>query len=99
MKLNTKSYAHVQIRLLCGKLSLKSGLRLKTNLSEEFNKLEFENELSYLIIDYKKGLCITMAHKLNEVEKDYVNDINDYLNWLETGNKYSRMFLNKRRKK
>lgn len=89
MVLNKGSYVHLKIRALCLKLEQISGIKLQTNLSKEFEQLEFKSNLSYVIIDYKNYAVFTLSHKISYVEQDLINDIMIYLNWLETGHSYT----------
>ena len=84
MKLNTHSYVHVKIRLLCNFVEIKTGLKLITNLSE----------YSYINIFYKKNAYTSLSVKLDKTVRDAIEDILFNLNWLDLGNK-----LAERRKK
>lgn len=85
MKLNKHSYVHVKIRKLCQLLSYYTDMELTTDLSSNFNKLEFKNKLSYLIIDYEKNLCFAMSHKITRQEQEIIEEIMICLDWLKVG--------------
>lgn len=88
MKLNCISYVHVLIRQLCFQLEQTSGLRTATDLSKDFKEIRFENDYSYIIIDYRDDVCFTLSHKLTEKEMAIIKDIVLHLQWLEIGIKY-----------
>ena len=88
MKLNTKSYVHVKVRKLCQLLSYYTDMELTTDLSSNFNRLEFKNKLSYLIIDYEKNLCFAMSHKITRQEQEIIEEIMIYLDWLRVVGQY-----------
>jgi len=85
MKLNEKSYVHVKIRGLCKLLEQISDLENITDLGEEFDEIQFIGKYSYIIIDYKKETILLLSYKLSAEELQIIEDINLYLNWLETG--------------
>lgn len=85
MKLNEKSYVHVKIRGLCKVLEQISGLEKITDLGGEFDEIQFLGKYSYIIIDYKKETILLLSYKLSAEELQIIEDINLYLNWLETG--------------
>lgn len=89
MKLNTTSYVHVTIRQLCLQLELLSGMKLITELSEEFDEIRFIDKYGYIVIDYKKEACFTLSHRITKKETDTISDLMIYLKWLETGRKYN----------
>lgn len=86
MKLNNFSYGHKMVRALCFALETKTKLPLKTNLSEEFDILRFENEYSYIIIDYQKEACFTLSYNMSKDEWNTVRDIMINLQWLDIPN-------------
>lgn len=88
MKLNNTSYCHKHIRLLCFQLEKLSGLKLVTDLGEDFTQIRFMNSLSYIIIDLKHEAFFTMSHSLSYKEWQNVQDINLYCQWLLTGERY-----------
>ena len=88
MKLNTTSHVHKKIRLLCTQLELLSGMKLATDLSQEFDQIRFYSPLSYIMIDYKKNACFTLSYNMSKDEWSAVQDIILYLNWLQTGLDY-----------
>lgn len=96
MKLNNYSYAHKQIRLLCYELELVTGMKMVTDLSEEFDIIRFESELAYLTINFKKKVYITLSYHLNKTEEEIIRDIILYCNWLEIGHKIQTK-INKKR--
>lgn len=89
MKLNNTSYAHVTIRQLCLQLELLSGMKLVTDLSEEFNQLRFVDSYGYIVIDYNNNACFTLSHKLTKKEIATIDDLFVHCRWLEIGHKYS----------
>lgn len=88
MKLNNTSYVHKQIRLLCFQLEQLSGLKLITDLSEEFTQIRFMNSLSHITLDLKHEACFTLSHILTKTELQTIQDINLYTQWLLTGERY-----------
>lgn len=86
MKLNTHSYVHVKIRLLCNFVEIKTGLKLITNLSDNFSVITFQNEYSYINIFYKKSVYTSLNTRLDKVVRDAIEDIILYLEWLDIGN-------------
>lgn len=89
MKLNNTSYAHVTIRKLCFQLELLSGMKLVTDLSEEFDEIRFINSFGYIVIDYKRNACFTLSHKLDKKEMATIDDITLHCQWLEIGRKWT----------
>lgn len=94
MKLNTHSYVHVKIRMLCNFVEMKTGLKLITNLSDNFSVITFQSEYSYINIFYKKNAYTSLSVKLDKTVRDAIEDILFNLNWLDLGIK-----LAERRKK
>ena len=88
MKLNNHSYLHKKIRLLCLQLEKLTGLRLVTNLSDNFQEISFMNELSYITIDYKHEKSHILSHRLTDNEWATITDIILYCSWLYIGQKY-----------
>ena len=95
MKLNETSYVHKTIRKLCNQLELLTDTKMITNLSENFNEIEFIDKYGYIILDYKKMRILTLSNKLGEVKFRIAEDILDYCDWLEVGNKYVKNQCNK----
>lgn len=91
LKLNNKAHAHVTIRQLCLQLELLSGMKLVTDLGENFDEIRFVNAYGYIVIDYAKNACFTLSHKLTNKEMATINDITIYCNWLETGLRIAKM--------
>jgi len=87
MRLNNTSYVHKKIRILCFLLENSTGLKLVTDLSENFEQLKFMSALSYLVIDWKKQAYFTMSHHLSKEEEQEVQDLLLYLDWLDLGHK------------
>ena len=73
-------------------------MKLMTNLSEEFNEIRFMNELSYIIIDYKRYACYTMAYEMDANEWQTVQDILTHTNWLYVGNNWKYIAQERERK-
>ena len=88
MKLNKTAHVHVTIRQLCLQLELLSGMKLVTDLNEEFKMLRFIDAYGYIVIDYHKNACITLSHKLNKNEMATIEDLLIYCRWLEIGHQY-----------
>lgn len=95
MKLNNSSYVHVQIRKLCLQLELLSGMKLLTDLNEEFDEIRFINAYGYIIIDYERNTCFAFAHKITKEEMATIEDILTYIHFLSIGLNYAE----KRRKR
>lgn len=85
MKLNHTSYVHVKIRQICQRLEKATGMKLITDLEQEFEILRFLSPLSYMTIDWQKQAYFTMSHHLTTEEEQEVQDLILYLDWLETG--------------
>lgn len=85
MKLNHHSYVHVNIRKACALLVQSTGMKLFTNLDEEFKEVKFFNALGYIVINWKKEVVFCLGHKLSKSEMELVKDISRQLNWLEMG--------------
>jgi len=45
IKLNRTSYCHVNIRFMCYQIERNSGMKLQTQLDDNFEKIEFSNKL------------------------------------------------------
>ena len=99
MKLNNTAYGHKNIRLLCYQFQLLSGLKLMTNLSEDFEEIRFMNELSYIVIDFKRNACYTMSYAMDENEWQTVQDILLYTSWLYIGQNWERLAIQRERRK
>lgn len=93
--LNTTSYVHVQIRVLCHKLSKMTGMALITDFNNSVTKIEFKNELGYITIDFRKKVCFVLGHRITSAEYDIIDTIMAYCSWLET----SYLIKNKRGRK
>lgn len=96
MILNNHSYAHKQIRLLCYQLELFTGMKMITDLSEEFDMIRFENKYSYLVINYLKNTYVTLSYHLDYKEEEIIADIMLHCNWLDIGHKIQAR-INKKR--
>lgn len=90
MKLNNTSYVHKRIRLLCFQLEQFSGLKLVTNLSEEFKEVKFMNPLSYIVLDYKNEVIFSMCYKMSNTELKIAEEIILYCGWLWVFEEYYR---------
>lgn len=75
IRLNKTSYAHVRARFNLFKLEQESGMKLTTNIDEDFDELLLKNALSYIRIDYNNNLCFAMSHKLTKKEMELIKDI------------------------
>lgn len=91
MKLNHTSYVHVTIRQLCVQLEVLSGMKLITNLSDDFYEIRLINSYGYIIIDYCNNACFTLSHHLSNKEFETIKDIMLYCNWLLIGDKYKNV--------
>lgn len=85
MKLNEYSHCHKRIRLLCFQLAQLTGMSLVTDLSKDFQEIKFQNELSYIVIDFKNEVIFSMSYHLENIELDTAQDILLYCSWLYTG--------------
>lgn len=90
MKLNEISYTHKLIRNYCTKLEEITGLQKVTNLSEDFNEIQYIGKYSYIIIEYREKRILVLAYKLNAQEMSLIEDIILYLHWLEFVPKYQK---------
>ena len=95
MHLNDTSHVHRLIRRNCSKLEALSGMKLVTDLSNNFSQIQFMNKLGYIIIDYKRNAILSLSHKMTDVELKLAQDIMLYLDWLNT----ARMYTGKRYEK
>lgn len=95
MVLNETSYVHKTIRKLCSQLEVMTETKMMTDLGSEFKDIRFVDKYGYIIVDYKKEVIKTLSIKLDPVEFKIVEDIIDYCNWLEIGEKYSKKLCNK----
>lgn len=98
LKLNNFSYCHRQIRLLCYEFETKTSLKLRTELSENFNDIRFSNEVSYVIIDFRKENWRIMSYKLQAEEWQILQDIMLYCVWLYIGEKWMSNLSKKQNK-
>jgi len=85
MRLNEYSHCHKRIRLLCFQLAQLTGMSLATDLSKDFQEIKFQNELSYIVIDFKNEVIFSMSYHLANIELDTAQDILLYCSWLYTG--------------
>lgn len=91
MILNYTSYGHKKVRFLCKQLELLTGMRLATNLSEDFNELVFISDLSYIVIAYEKNTCLALSHKITRKEWTIIEEIMIKLTFFWLGERYSRI--------
>ena len=84
MQLNNHSYVHKQIRALCFAFEQATGLKLVTNLDNDFISIRFASTYSYVTIDYLHNTYFLMCIKLNKTQFAIAQDIMLYLCWLET---------------
>lgn len=82
MKLNKTSYLPVKVRVLCQKLECSTGMKLITNLSEEFEDVRFKGKISYVIIAFKEQAIYTLSHSLTKDEMAMIEDIIIYLRFM-----------------
>ena len=73
------------IQTNCYQIELITGMKLVTDLSQEFTQIQFMNKLGYIIIDYERNAVLSLGHKMNDVELNLVQDVMMYLDWLSTG--------------
>lgn len=97
MKLNTTSYVHVTIRKLCQQLELLSGMKLVTDLSNEFEQINFIDEYGYIVLDFQKMTCFSLSHHLTDLELEVAQEILEYCDWLETGRIWNERLNKKER--
>ena len=95
MHLNNTSYVHKMIRRNCSQLEVIADMKMVTNLSEEFEQIQFLNKLGYIIIDYHRFAILTLSHKMTDLELELAKDILMYLDWLETGKEIQEKFVTK----
>lgn len=95
MVLNETSYVHTKIRQLCLQLELFTGAVLITNLSENFEKIQFKSKFGYIIIDYKEQTILSLSNHIGKSELGTIEDIMLYCKWLEMGEKYAKNRCNK----
>jgi hypothetical protein len=74
-------------------------LPLVTNLDEDFDELRWEDELSHIVINYKRSACFNMSHKMTEPEWKTAQDIMLFCQWLQTGEKVEKIVRKKSTKK
>jgi hypothetical protein len=60
-------------------------MSLVTDLSKDFQEIKFQNELSYIVIDFKNEVIFSMSYHLENIELDTAQDILLYCSWLYTG--------------
>ena len=99
MVLNDYSYVHVTIRKLCLQVELLSGMKLITNLNEDFYEVRFVNKYGYIVIDWRKNACFSLSHKVTAKEMGAIKDIILYLDCLETFEKVKENRRNRNGKK
>ena len=87
MKLNNTSYTHVTIRKLCLQLELLSGMKLVTDLSDDFYEIRFVNSYGYIVIDWRRNACFSLSHRVDNKQMKVVKDLLLYCQWLEIGAK------------
>ena len=85
MKLNNTSYAHVTIRKLCLQLELLSGMKLVTDLNDDFYEIRFVNAYGYIVIDWRRNACFSLSHRVDNKQMEVVKDILLHCQWLEIG--------------
>lgn len=91
MKLNNHSYTHKQIRATCLWFEQLTGLKLLTNLSEEFVDIRFISPLSYVTVDFRNNTIFAMSIKLSEKELRLLKDLILYCNWLICGEEFQKI--------
>lgn len=95
MKLNDTAYVHKEVRNLCSQFELVSGMKLITNLSEEFEEVRFLDKYGYVIIDFWEGSFYVLSHRLTYIELRLLIDIKIDLQWLNLPNVRSDLFHTK----
>ena len=85
MRLNTHSYIHKQIRASCYWFEQATGLKLVTNLSEDFQDIRFASPLSYVTVDYLHKTIFAMCIKLDKKQIQVLNDLIVFCDWLICG--------------
>lgn len=86
IKLNRTSYCHVNIRYMCYQIERNSGMKLQTELGDNFEKIEFSNKYGYIKIDYLNNTCYVLGYKLSKKDIYLLDYIMVSCNWLEMGN-------------
>lgn len=97
MKLNNSSYGHLRVRFLCATLENTTGMKLITNLSDDFAFLQFKGRFSYLTINYQMNMYSILNCKLNKAEADMVEDIIVTLNFIELGHRIDKLTRNNKK--
>lgn len=98
LRLNETAYAHRKIRVLCFQLETLTGLKLVTNLSEEFHEVRFMNELSYIVIDFKRNAYYTLSVFMDEKIRETIEDILLETSWLYIGYNWENLARLRERK-
>lgn len=94
MKLNTEAYAHKEIRKLCKQLEILSGMKLITDLGEDFEEVRYIDKYGYIIIDFWHDTCFTLSHKITKAEWRIIADLLIELSWLNLPNVRPDLFPN-----
>ena len=89
MRLNNYSYVHKKILFLVYSLKNELGVELRTDLKRDLYEIRFENELQYLLIDFRRCVVHIMGIKLDVRQREMVEDLMMYLDWIYMGEKYS----------
>ena len=85
MKLNNSSFVHVTIHKLCLQIELLSGMKLVTDLNDDFYEIRFVNAYGYIVIDWRRNACFSLSHKVDKKQMEAIQDIMLYCRWLEIG--------------
>lgn len=82
MKLNNFSYMHKKIRILLFLIEQETGMKLLTNLDEEFDCILFANELQHMRIDYLQEMVCTISVRITPRLQKLIDDVIVSLRWL-----------------
>ena len=98
LRLNETAYAHRKIRMLCFQLETLTGLKLVTNLGEKFQEVRFMNDLSYIVIDFKRNAYYTLSVFVDEKIRATIEDILLETSWLYIGYNWQELAKKRDRK-
>ena len=82
MKLNSISYIPKKIRFILYQIECETGMKLLTNLDEEFDCILFANELQHMRIDYLQEMVCTISVRITPRLQKLIDDVILYLRWL-----------------
>ena len=82
MVLNSISYIPKKIRFILFQIEQETGMKLLTNLDEEFDCILFANELQHMRIDYLHEMVCTISVGITPRLRKLIDDVILYLRWL-----------------